>query len=76
MGRLTGKPGTRAKTSGEDAGKWGEGNAASVDCRGSLSISPAAAPLVLARLSRPPKAPATQAIKYIAKHGMFFQVDA
>ena len=26
MGGLTGKLGTRAKTSGEDAGKWGEGN--------------------------------------------------
>ena len=25
MGGLTGKPGTRTKTSGEAAGKWGEG---------------------------------------------------
>ena len=31
------------------------------DCRRSLPILPAAAPLVLARLSRPPKPPATQA---------------
>ena len=36
------------------------------DCRGSLPISPAAAPLVLARLSRPPKPPATQARKKYA----------
>ena len=33
------------------------------DCRCSLPISPAAPPLVLARLSRPPKPPATQAKK-------------
>ena len=26
MGGLNGKPGTRAKTNGEAAGKWGEGN--------------------------------------------------
>ena len=26
MGGLTGKPGTRAKTSGEAVGKWGEDN--------------------------------------------------
>ena len=35
------------------------------DCRGSLPISPAAVRLVLARLSRPPKPPATQAIERV-----------
>ena len=35
-------------------------------CRGSLRMSPAAAPLVLARLSCPPKPPATQAMRCIA----------
>ena len=58
MGGLTGKPGTRAKTNGEATGM----TRLRRDCRGSLPISPAATPLVLARLSRPPKPPATQAI--------------
>ena len=77
MGGLTGKPGTRAKTSGEAAGNGARAtkNRGSSrrsrsltrlrrDCRGSLPISPTAARLVLARLSRPPKPPATQAIVF------------
>ena len=35
------------------------------DCRGTVPISPSAAPLVLARLSRPTKPPATQVTNHI-----------
>ena len=85
MGGLTGEPGTRAKTSGEAAEKWGEGNeklrqSRSLTrlrryCHGSLHILPAAAPLVLARLYRPPKPPATQAKKSRRKRRLWVPIE-
>ena len=45
------------------------------DCHGSLHILPAAAPLVLARLYRPPKPPATQAKKSRRKRRLWVPIE-